>query len=221
MVPRTPGRPRGAQTKPRAERVAELVAAAIAAVRRCGPNASMTDIATEAGITKAVLYDHFSGRDGLRRAVVERYGMDLNGRLGAGLGTQRTPREVLRASVATLVRLVEEDPDLFRFVTQGNASLLTDAAPVFATLIGDTLRRAGKDAEPSEIYAVAALGAVFTATDHWAANPAIPRPDFVDRLCALLWTGLGGVGLDIDEPVDLTSTSAVLDAAMGHHRDHR
>ena len=132
-VTRAPGRPRGAQTKPRAERAAELVGAAIAAVRRCGPSASMTDIATEAGITKAVLYDHFSGREGLRRAVVERYGLDLNGRLSAGIGTQRTPREILRASVATLVRHVEEDPDLFRFVTQGNASLLTDAAPVFAT----------------------------------------------------------------------------------------
>jgi AcrR family transcriptional regulator len=180
----------------------------------------MTAIATEAGITKAVLYDHFSGREGLRRAVVERYGLDLNGRLSAGIGTQRTPREVLRASVGTLVRHVEEDPDLFRFVTQGNASLLTDAAPVFATLIGDTLRRAGRDAGPAEIYAVAALGAVFTATDHWAADPAIPRNDFVDQLCALLWTGLGGVGLDIDEPVDLTATGAVLDAAMGRRRDH-
>lgn len=216
---RAPGRPRGAQTKLPAARVAELVDAAIAAVRRCGPNASMSDIAREAGITKAVLYDHFSGRDGLRRAVVERYGMNLTGRLGAGLGTQRTPKEVLRASVATLVRYVEDDPDLFRFVTQGNASLLTDAAPVFATLIGDTLRRAGRDADASEIYAIAALGAVFTATDHWAANPAIPQHDFVDRLCSLLWSGLGGVGLDVDEPVDFTSASAAVDAVLGPRPD--
>jgi AcrR family transcriptional regulator len=181
----------------------------------------MTDIAKEAGITKAVLYDHFSGREGLRRAVVERYGLNLTGRLGSGVGTQRTPQEVLRASVATLVHLVEEDPDLFRFVTQGNASLLTDAAPVFATLIGDTLRRAGQDADASEIYAIAALGAVFTATDHWAANPETPRHDFVDRLCGLLWNGFGGVGLDVDEPVDLTSTSAAIDAVLRQPPHHR
>jgi AcrR family transcriptional regulator len=212
-VTRTPGRPRGARTKPPEQRVAELVEATIAAVRRCGPTASMNDIATEAGITKAVLYDHFASRDGLRRAVVQRYGEDLTARLGGGLGTLRTPQEVLRASVATLVRHVEEDPGLFRFVTQGSASLLMDAAPVFTTLIADTLRRAGRDTSASEIYAVAALGAVFTATDHWAASPAVPQADFVDQVCSLLWVGLGGLGLAIDEPVDFTEVNAVIAAA--------
>lgn len=176
----------------------------------------MTDIATEAGITKAVLYDHFAGRDGLRRAVVERYGATLTGRLGAGLGTRRNAQEVLRASVATLVHHVDEDPGLFRFVTQGNASLLMDAAPVFTTLIADTLQRAGKATAPSEIYAVAALGAVFTATDHWAANPTIPQQEFVDHLCSLLWEGFGGVGLDNDDPVDLAPASAAIDESLGH-----
>src|SRR5256885_11504493 len=65
---RRPGRPAGKQA-PGARR-AEYLAAAMDAIRALGPQATMTDIAERAGVSKPVLYDHFHDRLGLTVAVV-------------------------------------------------------------------------------------------------------------------------------------------------------
>src|SRR6266508_3048551 len=52
------GRPRGPR-RSREERREELLDAAERAIRRIGPQASMEELAAEAGITKPILYSHF------------------------------------------------------------------------------------------------------------------------------------------------------------------
>src|SRR5512135_2304476 len=51
----------------------QLLAAADRVVRRRGPDASMDEIAAEAGVTKPILYRHFGDKDGLYAALTERY----------------------------------------------------------------------------------------------------------------------------------------------------
>ena len=53
---RKPGRPKGATRDPQ-ERRSDLLAAAERAIRRHGPGVSMEQIADEAGVAKATLYD--------------------------------------------------------------------------------------------------------------------------------------------------------------------
>ena len=55
----------------RARRRAEMVQAAMDAVRAHGPGVSVAEIAAAAGITKPVLYRHFTDRADLQRAVGE------------------------------------------------------------------------------------------------------------------------------------------------------
>ena len=54
------------------ERREELLDAAERAIRRAGPQASMDQLAGEAGITKPILYSHFGDRAGLAEALAER-----------------------------------------------------------------------------------------------------------------------------------------------------
>ena len=51
----------------------QLLAAADRVIRRRGPDASMDEIAAEAGVAKPILYRHFGNKDGLYAALVERY----------------------------------------------------------------------------------------------------------------------------------------------------
>src|SRR6195952_369084 len=53
----------------RADRRAELVEAAVAAIDEHGPAASIAQIAESAGVSKPVLYRYFEDKDDLYRAV--------------------------------------------------------------------------------------------------------------------------------------------------------
>ncbi len=204
MAERKPGRPKGSKTKDRTERRAELVDAAIEAVRTVGPDVSMVDIATAAGVSKAVLYDHFESKDALQQAVAERYDSALLSLLDSGIEDDRTPADVLRDGVNAFVAFIERDRAVFRFISRGNNEMLVSAAPVFSALIGHSLRAAGKDSGGASIFAHAALGAIFAATEHWAEHPAMTRTDFVDYLTTMLWDGLAGVGLSTTGTVDMS-----------------
>src|SRR3712207_1498350 len=59
-------------TEHRRARREELVAAAVEAVRRAGPDFAVDDVARSAGVSKTVIYRYFSDKDELVDAVLER-----------------------------------------------------------------------------------------------------------------------------------------------------
>lgn len=100
----------------RTERRRQLVEAALRAVRTHGAGVGMDEIATEAGTSKTVLYRHLGDRAGLYRAVVEA----VDGRILADLAQARATGddvvERIAAMVRSYLRLVEQDPEIYRFV---------------------------------------------------------------------------------------------------------
>lgn len=212
---RKPGRPKGARTKDPAQRRRELVEAAVNAVRRVGAEASMDDIASEAGITKAVLYDHFAGKDGLKRAVVEQFGVILLSELQTRVAVDRTPEVLLRDAIDAFTSFVEQDPALFRFATRAEHSLQKEAGAVFAAMIGESLLRVGADPSGAEVFAAAALGAVFAAVEDWVARQSMDRAEFVDHLTSMLWDGLGRTGLaELEGAVAMGPALAAVEAGL-------
>ena len=100
----------------RTERRRQLVEAALRAVRTHGAGVGMDEIAAEAGTSKTVLYRHLGDRAGLYRAVVEA----VDGRILADLTQARATSddvvERIAAMVRSYLRLVEQDPEIYRFV---------------------------------------------------------------------------------------------------------
>jgi AcrR family transcriptional regulator len=93
----------------RAERREQILAAATHAFARSGFAAtSLDDIATQAGVSRAILYRHFDSKTDLYRAVLDRACTRLADATGTGNFTA--------ASIDALVGVAAADPDGFRLL---------------------------------------------------------------------------------------------------------
>jgi AcrR family transcriptional regulator len=199
-----PGRPRGPRRDPD-ERRAELLDAAERAIRRIGPQASMDELAAEAGITKPILYSHFGDKAGLVTALSERVAARMNSAILKELSTHRSPREVVRSTISAFCTFIEDEPELYRFLIQSvmhhrpsrtpgrTASGISNA---IAISLGTALRRAGADSGAAEPWAFAIVGMTFAGAGWWLERRTMSKDDLVNYLTQLLWSGLSGAGLE-------------------------
>src|SRR5205085_11864666 len=100
----------------RAARRAELLEAAVRAIRRDGPQVSMDAIAAEGGVTKPIVYRHFGDRVGLASALADQFGAALVAELDEALAQDLPPDQLLRATIEAYLAFVERDPQLYSFL---------------------------------------------------------------------------------------------------------
>jgi AcrR family transcriptional regulator len=168
----------------------------------------MVDIATQAGITKPILYSHFGDKAGLVAALAERVVSRLNDDLLAGLGRGATPRERTAETIGAFVDFVQEEPALYRFLVRGVAEPTTGQTTDLVGRIGNViglvltaaLRDAGADSGPAELWANAIVGAVFFGAEWWLERPLLTRDQLVEDLTRLLWDGLASTGVGDADP---------------------
>ena len=100
---------KGKQRLPRAERRAQIIAAATRAFARHGYTATgLDDIAQEAAVTRVVLYRHFDSKAELYRTILE----GAVERLARRVGTDDFEEDAIPALLAAAA----EDPDAFRLL---------------------------------------------------------------------------------------------------------
>jgi AcrR family transcriptional regulator len=184
----------------RAARREELLDAAVASIRRHGPATSMEQVATEAGITKPILYRHFGHRDGLSQAVAERFMADIRRDLQAALSQQLPPRELLEQTIDTYLSFVEREPQVYRFLMEGPgggpdaiallSNFMRQIGQEVALVLGEQLRAVGADSGAAEPWAYGLVGMVHLAGDWWLERQPMPRARLVEYLAGLVWNGL-------------------------------
>jgi AcrR family transcriptional regulator len=180
-----------------------MVQAAMEAVRRHGPGVSVAEIAAVAGITKPVLYRHFTDRADLQRAVGEQAAGLLLERIAPELERDRQPAEHVRAIVDAFLAGIEDEPELWRFVVHNTADrgagaeIVEDVreqiARLLATLLGERLRSLGLDSGGAEAWAQGLVGMVQSAGDWWLERRTMSRAALTDYLTTLIWGGVAGV----------------------------
>lgn len=185
-----------------------ILAAALEAFA-CGGygSTSMADIAQASGVTRAVLYDHFTSKKAVFLAVVEQQNALFLGHVGARIAGEGTARERMRGTMDAVFRFAESHPDAWRVLfgnaTHGDAGLDATwreirAARVsaVAALLAADARAAGLDRDPAqaEIMIEMLLAALSGAVAWWREHPDAPRSSLVDAGTELLWTGLGRSG---------------------------
>jgi len=191
----------------RARRRAEMVRAAMDAVRARGPGVSVAEIAAAAGITKPVLYRYFTDRADLQRAVGEQAAALLFERIAPELLLDRPPVEQIRGGVDAFLAGIEAEPELWRFVVHhpvGNTTgeeIVEDVrqriAAMLAAILRDRLTRAGLPTDGTEAWAQGLVGMVQSTGDWWLERRTITRADLTDHLTTLIWGGLAAItGLD-------------------------
>src|SRR3954452_6517565 len=90
-----------------------IVAAAAEEFGRNGQRAArMEDIARAAGITKAVLYDHFPSKGALHAEVVSRASDEMVAAVAKAVLAQESPRERFRVALRTSFEIIAARPDV-------------------------------------------------------------------------------------------------------------
>jgi len=190
----------------RAARRAQLVDAAIRAIRRHGATVAMEDIAAEAGTSKAGIYRHFADKEDLSVAVGSRIAGDLVADITAALASEERPRRALTAAIDAYLKVIESDPEPYRFIVHrplldrpSTADPMADYTALVADhagrLIGEALQHSGLDEAPAELWGHALVGYVRAAGEWWLDHPTISRPVLTEYLTALLWNGFRGIDL--------------------------
>jgi AcrR family transcriptional regulator len=201
-VPAPPDGRRARWTEHRRARREELVSAAVEAVRVAGPDFAVDDVARGAGVSKTVIYRYFTDKDELIDAVLERIsGAILLPRLLGELAIERADDTArLRAVVEAFVRLIEDEPALYRFAyahagRSGRADLVAaterEIAEALGTMMAQRLADAGRPTSPAMTWAYGVVGMVQLAAHWWSGTRSVPAAELVEQLTALAAGGLG------------------------------
>jgi AcrR family transcriptional regulator len=184
----------------RRTRRTELTDAAIAAIRARGAGAGMDDVAAQARTSKTAVYRHFADRTELYMAVCARVADVLVTEVRTAMEEATGPHAKASAAIAAYLRLIERDPEVYRFVVHRP---LVDADPVadLVSLIGDEtaaviaerLTRTGADPSAAVPWGHGVVGMVRAAADNWLARPGgMTRDELAAHLTHLAWSGLSG-----------------------------
>lgn len=165
--------------------------------------ATVEDIATRAGVTKPVIYEHFGGKEGLYAVVVDRAIHDLYGAIADAIEGPPGIRTTIERSVLALLDFMETSPSSFEVLVRSSpswhgdgsaASLMSAIADMVEELFVDVLEAHGFDPEPAPIYVQALLGSI-ALTGVWFIHheDRPPKEVVAAHVVNLIWNGLHGL----------------------------
>lgn len=164
---------------------------------------SLDVVADRAGVSKALIYEHFASKRELHAAMLEQHVTELLERLGTALAEAEPGEARMRAGTEAFFSFLEErrgaaaimlrntgDPDvadwLARLREQIGAAIVALMSEEMATEI---------EADPRlrisiEMLAQQQIGAVQSLADWWGEHREVPKEDVVAAVMELAWVGL-------------------------------
>ncbi len=160
-------------------------------------------VAGRAGISKALIYEHFESKRELHRALMERYVRELLARVMEAIGPAAHGEPRLRAGVGAFLDFVEERRDAWRFVFRnvGDPEIadlvarLRDevAAAIAGLMAADAPPEWSADpvlALETEMVAQELTGAVQALANWWDEHRDVPRQRIFQSIMDFAWIGL-------------------------------
>ena len=159
---------------------------------------SVEEIASKAGVSKPVVYEHFGGKEGLYAVVVDREMQRLlDGVTGALTGGH--PRELLEQAAMALLDYIESDNDGFRILIRDSgvgsqtgtfASLINDIASQVESQLALEFKSRGFDTKLAPLYSQALVGMVALTGQWWLDTRKPKKAEVAAHLVNLAWNGL-------------------------------
>ncbi|MBB4931485.1 AcrR family transcriptional regulator [Lipingzhangella halophila] len=178
-----------------------ILDAADAVIQRDGPDASMSAIAAEAGISKPILYRHFGDKSGLYRSLAERHVDPLVDRVRSELYGDDGLERRTRATVGVYLQMIRRNLNLYRFLmdrataedpgTRGHLGLMVRR---MAEDLAETLVDRGyyDDHVRAQIVAHGVVGMVQAAGEWWLGHPEVAAEDVLEDLVAAVVGAIKG-----------------------------
>ncbi|MHA6623733.1 TetR/AcrR family transcriptional regulator [Pseudonocardia sp. DLS-67] len=182
-----------------AERRALILAAAVRLFAERGYHATSVDeIAAQAGISKAVVYDHFASKRELYTVLLDTIRADIDALIAGAI--EPLPVEArVRAAIEVFFGFVEDYPDACRLLflevqgTSDAAAIVEQlearvAEGLSASLGSDPLIFGGHPERERQLRILAELlkSAIHGLASWWYRNPQVPREDLVERTVAVV-----------------------------------
>jgi AcrR family transcriptional regulator len=189
------------------ERRAGILDAALAVFSARGfHSSSIDDIAREAGISKALIYEHFDSKQGLYADLLEHNANELFEQLASALAGVEVESGAARlaSGLDAFFSFVEERRDawriLFRDVADPETSAVLDrileqVTGVVAALIAQdpgarVPDRHDQGEQAIRLLAQMLVGAVQSVANWWAEHPEVAREQAVATVMDFAWVGL-------------------------------
>ena len=159
---------------------------------------STEEIATRAGVSKPIVYEHFGGKEGLYAVVVDREMQSLLDLFNRAL-TAGDPRELLEQAALALLTYIEDESDGFRILVRDSpvastsgtfSSLLNDIASQVEYILAREFKARGYDPKLAGLYSQALVGMVALTGQWWLEARKPKRDEVAAQLVNLAWHGL-------------------------------
>lgn len=164
---------------------------------------TMDTVAREAGITKPILYDHFSSKRELYLALLEADLGLLRTRLHAALQAPTGNRQRIRASFQAYFDFVDEHAEGFRLLMQEAIGAEREFREMVGQFRDEVLgevaelilreSRGNLDRVEAEAVALGLIGMVETVAQHNPGDSKPQRRAAVNTLVRLAWKGITGL----------------------------
>ncbi|GLZ40528.1 TetR family transcriptional regulator [Actinokineospora sp. NBRC 105648] len=204
----------------RAARREEFVEAALRALAEHGPDLGMEHVAAEAGVTKPVLYRHFTDKADLFLALGHRGTEILFERLIPAMNREEAPLPRIRKSLDAFFSIIEEYPNLYRLLVRStfadrkiDSDIVAEDKEVIAnalsTLLGDYMRTYQIDSGGAEVWGHGIVGMVQNVGEWWLERRTMSRDAVVEYLTMTIWAAIDGtmrgygVTIDPHKPLEI------------------
>ena len=188
------------------ERRSAILDAALTAFSQKGYHAtSLDDIARQAGVSKALIYEHFASKQELHADLIARNARELTQRVAGALSSVEieSTLERLATGLEAFFAFVEERRDawrmLFRDAAEPESSAVLDrmvqqvTAEVTVLISQDPgarrLTRVG-DERSLRLLAEMLVGGAQAMANWWTDHPEAPRDQLVEIAMDFAWLGL-------------------------------
>jgi AcrR family transcriptional regulator len=179
-------------------REAILAAAEEVFARRGYHGAALEDIAQAAGISKALIYEHFASKRELHASLLNAHVEEIFQRLQASAAPGQPGEERLRRGIDAFLSFVEEHREawraLFRDAADPEVGEFIERVQTQATAVIAALIAADPDAPPDEqaieMHAALLSGAVQSLANWWHDHREVARATLVDAAMDFCWVGI-------------------------------
>ncbi|MCE9515985.1 MAG: TetR/AcrR family transcriptional regulator [Mycobacterium sp.] len=188
---------------PRGERREQLLEAASEVfVDRGFHAAGMDEIADRAGVSKPVLYQHFTSKQDLFLAVLAQHTDVLVSGVRQALRTTTDNRQRLRAAVQAFFDFIEHDSQGYRLIFENDyisepqvAAQVKVATEACTDAVFDLISRdSGLEVHRARMIAVGLVGISVDCARYWLdSDRPVSKEEAVDGTVAFAWGGLSHV----------------------------
>jgi AcrR family transcriptional regulator len=164
-------------------------------------DASMNDIAVAAGVTKPVLYQHFTSKRELFAELLTDVGRDLQETITKAVTAAESPREMVELGFIAYFTYVDRHRDAFQLFYGGSmardeefAEVVNQTESAVAGLVAGLIEIEGLSPGQRQVLGHGIVGLIEGASIHWLrANSDADPTTLAHQLADLAWRGLRGV----------------------------